>query len=117
MVKVMIVDDEKHFLEELSKILSDTKVYSVCGEYTNAFTAIGALCYEAPDILLTDVLMPGMSGIELAMYIRKKFPQTRVILMSENPSFAVEGYEAGVSGFILKPFNGSRVVETVRRLA
>jgi DNA-binding NarL/FixJ family response regulator len=37
--------------------------------------------------------------------------------MSENPSFAVEGYEAGVSGFILKPFIGRRVVETVRRLA
>jgi DNA-binding NarL/FixJ family response regulator len=49
MVKVMIVDNEKHFLEELSEIFSDARAYQVCGVYTNASSAITAIPEALPD--------------------------------------------------------------------
>ncbi len=69
-----------------------------------------------PDVLITDVLMPGMSGLELVRKIRSIKPDLSIILMSDNPSYAVNGYELGVSGFLLKPLVKSKVHETLNRL-
>lgn len=116
MVKVMIVDNEKQSQQEIRQILSQNEIYDICTEYTNAISAMEALEKERPDIVLTNVLMPGITGIELAEYVKKLYPLIQVILMSENLSFAVKGYEVGASGFILKPLIGKRVMETVKRI-
>ncbi len=116
MVRIMIVDSEKHSQEEIRQILSQNEAYDVCTEYTNAISAMEALEKEKPDIVLTNVLMPGMSGIALAEYVKKLYPLIQIILISENISFAAKGYDVGVSGFILKPLIGRRVLETVKRI-
>jgi len=116
MLKVMIVDDEKHFLEKLQQILSESSGYEVCGEYTDAFSAMEALQIAAPDILIADVLMPGMSGIGLVMQVKQLYPDIRIVLMIEKPGLAVEGYEVGVSGVILKPLTDRGVMRTLRRI-
>ena len=116
MLKVMIVDDEKHFLEKLQHIFSESSGYEVCGEYTDAFSAMEALQLAAPDILIADVLMPGISGIGLVKQVKQLYPDIRIVLMTENPCFAVEGYEVGVSGVILKPLTDRGVMKTLKRI-
>ena len=115
MLKVMIVDDEKHFLEKLHQIFSESSGYEVCGEYTDAFSALEALQIAAPDILIADVLMPGMSGIGLAMQVKQLYPDISIVLMAEKPCLAVEGYEVGVAGVILKPLTEGGVMKTLIR--
>ena len=116
MLKVMIVDDELNILAELRQILSASSGYEVCGEYTDAFSAMEVLPRAAPDILIADVLMPGMSGVGLAMLVKKLYPDIRIVLMAEKAGLAVEGYEVGVSGVILKPLTDSGVMKTLMRI-
>jgi len=87
------------------------KVYEVCGECTDAFSAMEALKRAVPEILITNVLMPGISGIELAMQVRRLYPDIRTVPMSEKPGYAVEGYEMRASCVILKPLTGSMVIK------
>jgi YesN/AraC family two-component response regulator len=116
MLKVMIVDDEKHCLEELQQILAACSSYEVCGEYTDAFSAMEALQIAVPDILIVDFLMPGMSGIGLTMQVKQLYPDISTVLMTEKPGLAVEGYEVGVSGVILKPLTDRGVMKTLGRI-
>ncbi len=116
MLKVMIVDDELHILEELRRIVSANSGYEVCGEYFDAFSTMEALQIATPDILIADVLMPGMSGFGLAMQVKQLHPDIRIVLMAEKPDLAVEGYEVGVSGVILKPMTDIGVMKTLKRI-
>ena len=112
----MIVDDEKSFLKKLLQILSESSGYEVCGEYTDAFSAKEALQTAVPEILIVDDLMPGMSGIGLVMQVKQLYPDIRIVLMTEKPCLAVEGYEVGVAGVILKPLTDRGVMRTLRRI-
>lgn len=117
MLSVMLVDDEKYYLDEISKILSEISDYEICGEYRNAFSAMESLENIVPDILITDLLMPGMSGIGLAKHVKHLYPNIKILLIVENHSLALEGFEAGVLGIILKPLIGIELLTTLRRVA
>ena len=113
MLKVMIVDDEKHCLEELRQILAASSGYEVCGEFSDAFSAIQALSRAAPDILLADILMPGISGIGLAIQAKRLYPDMKIVLMTEKPGLALEGFEVGVARVIMKPLTEKRSDEKI----
>lgn len=111
MIRVMIVDDEHHFMNELCDILSSRDDVEVCGRYFNGFAAFAALEKEKPDLVLTDMLMPGITGLELAVRVTGTRLSPQVVLMSENPSYAADAYAAGLAGFILKPLVKARVTD------
>ncbi len=116
MLKVMIVSNEMHCLNELRGILSAGSSYEICGEFSEAFSAMQALARVSPDILLADVLLPGMSGIGLAMRVKQQYPDIKIVLIVVSSSLAVEGYEVGAVGVILKPITAKSVLKTLKRL-
>ena len=112
----MVVDDERHFIDELEEIITDDLPFRVLGNCLNGISALKAVETLNPDVLIADVLMPGMSGLELARKVKSIRPDLPIILMSDNPSYAVSGYELGISGFLLKPLVKNKVHETLHRL-
>jgi len=78
--KVLVVDDEKLIVDTISEILEGAG-FHVMGAY-DGWTAVEAAGRFRPDYLLSDVLMPRMNGVELAIAIRKMYPETTVLLFS-----------------------------------
>jgi YesN/AraC family two-component response regulator len=112
----MLVDDERHFIDELEEIIKGDLPLKILANCYNGISALKAVEDLNPDVLITDVLMPGMSGLELARKVRNIKPDLPIILMSDNPSYAVSGYDIGISGFLLKPLVKDKVHDTLNRL-
>jgi CheY-like chemotaxis protein len=81
-VRVLIVDDDELFAESLAAMLNDEEAIDVVGWVSNALDAISFVTTEHPDVVLMDVAMPGMNGVEAAKIIARDDPQTRVVLLS-----------------------------------
>lgn len=104
MVKIIIADDHRMFRESLRKILSIEKVADVLAEASNGIELLELLNLHQPDIILMDISMPEMDGIEATRKAIEKQPNVKVLSLS---GFGEEKYyfsmvEAGAKGFVLK---------------
>jgi DNA-binding NtrC family response regulator len=115
-VRIMIVDDEIELLDSLKKVLQRRKM--------DVITAPGGeealrLLREKPiDVVVLDVKMPGMDGIEVLRRIKKEFPGVEVILLSGHPTVeaALEGVRLGAGEYLKKPPDIDELVGIIRRL-
>jgi DNA-binding NarL/FixJ family response regulator len=104
MTKIIIADDHMMFRESLRKILTIEKVADVIAEASNGFELLELLDTLRPEIVLMDISMPGMDGIEATRKAMEKQPELKVLTLS---SFGDEKYcfsmiDAGAKGFVLK---------------
>src|ERR1700687_1551451 len=106
--KILIIDDEPNVLSVLSSLLSSAHD---CRTATSAIEAIEYLKEEAYDLVLSDIVMPGMTGLELLAEITRLSPETVVILISGNLNIqnAIEALRRGAFDYVTKPFNLSDV--------
>lgn len=115
---VLIVDDEPLIVTGLSKKVDWEQIgCRVVGTAYNGSDAIDLLDRLDPDILLTDIVMPGKSGLELAAYLRENGRRTRVVLLStyDHFDYAREGIRMGVVDYILKPIDILKLMDAVRK--
>jgi two-component system response regulator AlgR len=120
---ILIVDDEplaRARLRELLGDAGDSVPHFVVGECGSATEALEAIHRLAPDIVLLDVQMPGMTGIELARHIsalaasgERRMPV--VVFVTAHDEFALEAFEVDAVDYLLKPVRGARLVEALRR--
>lgn len=103
MSSVLIVDDAELFREALKAALAQ-EGFEVVGVAANAMTGIDLAREHRPDLVVLDVLMPGMSGLEVVDSIIKASPRTRVVLLttSESAEDMLVGVKAGASGYVTK---------------
>ena len=103
-IKIFIVDDHQLVIDGIRSLLADSVQYSLAGSIQRPEEVLEMLETHEVDILLTDVSMPVMSGIELTRLVKKKFPHIKVIAISMHGESAVvkEMLDAGISGYILK---------------
>jgi len=116
MIRVVIAEDQAMVLGALAALLEIEGDIQVVGRAQNGEEALAICQREKPDVLLTDVEMPRMTGLELATAVRKT---TRVIILT---TFARGGYlrralEAGASGYLLKDSPAEQLANAVRRVA
>ena len=116
MIRVVIAEDQAMVLGALAALLEIEGDIEVVGRAQNGEEALAICQREKPDVLLTDVEMPRMTGLELAAAVRKT---TRVIILT---TFARGGYlrralEAGASGYLLKDSPAEQLANAVRRVA
>jgi len=114
-IKIFIVDDHSIFREGLSFVLSQIENYTVIGEAENGKVFLNLLDQQEPDIVLMDISMPEMDGIEATEKALKKIPDLKVITLS---SYGQESYyyrmiKAGVMGFVEKKAGKSEIKEAI----
>ena len=115
METILIVDDEKNYLLVLSAVLEE-EGYEVLTAVSGA-EALEVLASSEPDLVLTDMKMPGMDGIELLERIKARDPDLPVIMMTAHGTVdkAVEAMQKGAYTYLLKPFDNERLILYVRK--
>jgi len=128
MASILVVDDEVEVGEAIRRVL--TQAGFSCAVVTNAEAGLRAIDENPPDIVVTDVIMPKIHGLELCKILRSRYPRVRVIAISGGGSFGAQAYkpdaisthaylaaarEAGAQEILTKPFDLSDLLAAVRR--
>lgn len=119
LIKVVIVDDEYLERNLLKKCIDWTSLnMEMVGEAQDATEALDLICRESPDVLFTDIQMPGTDGIGLSELALKKFPEIHVVVITgfDKFEYAQRSIKAGISDFLLKPIDGEEVQKTAVKL-
>ncbi|MGI9238964.1 MAG: LytR/AlgR family response regulator transcription factor [Woeseiaceae bacterium] len=109
-MKVLIVDDEKPARDRLVQILEDEDDYDVVGEAGNGQEALALAARFEPDIVLLDIRMPGLDGIETAHHLNELDRTPAVVFATAYDEYAIDAFEARAVGYVLKPVRRSRLV-------
>lgn len=119
MLKIMIVDDMPIFLEYLRGCIDwEAYGFTICAEAHDGKEALEMMEQEYPDVVLTDITMPYIDGLELSEIITKQYPDTSVILITGNNEFeyARRAVRIGVCDYIVKPFEKEELLLSLLKL-
>jgi two-component system, LytTR family, response regulator AlgR len=117
--KMFIVDDEAPARARLKTLLSDIAAecpHELVGEADGAQRALDGIAAGTPDIVLLDVQMPGMTGIELAAHLMKMPSPPAVIFVTAYDEYALKAFEVHALDYLLKPVRAARLAEAIRRV-
>jgi DNA-binding NarL/FixJ family response regulator len=117
-LRVLVVDDHPVVRRGTARILEEAGI-QVAGEAATAEQALELTGHAAPDVVLADVRLPGMSGIELVTELRRRRPGTRVLILSSygDPGYVRAALEAGAAGYMLKTASDEELISAVRSAA
>jgi two-component system response regulator AlgR len=122
MPRIYIVDDEAPARQRLAVLLEDIRPDCPCelvGEADNAQTALDGVAALQPDIVLLDVQMPGMTGLELARLMTRgnqDEPAPAIIFVTAYDQYALNAFEVHALDYLMKPVRGSRLAEAITRV-
>ncbi|RYG02863.1 MAG: response regulator transcription factor [Chitinophagaceae bacterium] len=119
MTRLFIVDDHQLVVDGLRSLLINEPQFSIVGTCNKPAEVIPMLEENEVDILMTDVSMPGMSGVELTRLVKKRFPHTRVLALSMFGERQVirEMIDAGISGYILKNTGKEELLTALEKIS
>ena len=114
-MKLVIVEDDPILLESLKLLLSGESGINVVGAYNCAEDALRSLNNAAPEVMLADLGLPGMSGIELIKHAKSDMPQLEIMAHTvfEDRENVFSSIKAGASGYILKGSSPREIVEAI----
>jgi two-component system response regulator AlgR len=119
--RLFIVDDEAPARARLTMLLSDIAAecpHQLVGQADGAQAALDGIAAARPDIVLLDVQMPGMTGIELAAHLARELPDApAVIFISAYDEYALKAFDVHALDYLLKPVRAVRLAEAIRRVA
>jgi DNA-binding NarL/FixJ family response regulator len=119
MIRVMLVDDHEVVRLGIESAIDAAEGMTVVASVADGSTALTEAPVVAPDVVLLDVLMPGMDGIETCRRMREELPETRVVMLTshtdEDAVFAA--IMAGASGYLLKNTSSRAIVDAIRSVA
>jgi DNA-binding NarL/FixJ family response regulator len=108
-VSILIVDDHGVVIEGIKSVLRERLEFEVVGAAFNGRQAIDLVKDTRPDIVIMDISMTNMNGVEATKEIKRIFPETQIIIYSmfSNEEFVIELFKVGISGYVLKqdPFS------------
>jgi DNA-binding NarL/FixJ family response regulator len=115
--RLLIADDHALVREDLRTMLSGEDGLEVIAEANDGQQALDVCRELKPDLVLMDVRMPVMDGLEATKRIKDEMPKTSVMMvtMHENPDYLFEAVKAGAAGYVLKDASGERLLSAVRR--
>lgn len=115
-IRILIADDHTIVRQGLRKLLEEEPGMEVVGEATDGRDALTKATDLLPDIVLMDLSMPGLHGLEAARQIVKRLPKTRVLILSmhKNEAYVLQALQVGATGYILKDSASEEVVGAIR---
>jgi len=118
-IRVLLVDDQRLMREGLHILLELEPGLEIVGEADNGEAALSAYEKLQPDVVLMDVRMPGMDGVEATWRLRERWPKARVVILTtfDDDEYVFEGLRAGALGYLLKDVSGQDLAHAVRTVA
>jgi two-component system response regulator AlgR len=116
-MNILVVDDEPHARQRLRRLIEDLgNEYRVVAEATHGEDALTRCAEHSVDTVLLDILMPGMSGLEVASRLAGLDPPPAVILVTAYQEHALEAFACNVQDYLVKPVRRERLLEALERL-
>ena len=119
MLKVFLVEDEVVMRNGIkNNIPWEQEGFEFVGEASDGELAYPLIKREKPDILITDIRMPFMDGLELSRLVKKELPQIKIIILSGYNEFdyAKTAISIGVTDYLLKPISSAKLLEAVKKV-
>lgn len=118
-IRIVIADDHRLFREGLMSMLAREGDIHCVAEAVDGLAAVKLCRQHGPDVLVTDIAMPGLNGLEALRRLRGEMPDLRVLVLSahDDERLVLAAMEAGANGYVLKDCAGSELAEAVRTVA
>jgi DNA-binding NarL/FixJ family response regulator len=119
MITVSVIEDNDQFRNALEAIIHAQDDFALAGAYESAEKALQGLIETPPDIVITDISLPGMRGTELIMHLKDKMQQTQFMVCSihDDNDTIFDALKCGASGYILKdPVTAAEIIKAIRDL-
>jgi DNA-binding NarL/FixJ family response regulator len=116
--RVLIVDDHEIFRRGLRALLEPSSEWQICGEAVDGWDAVEQCQSLKPDIVVLDVSMPRLNGLEAARLIKKEDPEPKIVIITQHdsPQIRSAALEAGARAFVTKSAVGNELVTALRSL-
>ena len=112
--KILLADDHTMFVEALQKVLEPE--FELVGSVGDGRALLDAASRLRPDVILLDLSMPLLNGIDAAQLLRRLVPDTKVVFLSMHgdPMYVTEAFRAGASGYVLKRASAAELIQAIR---
>lgn len=118
-MNTIILADDHQILREALRLLLETQAdFQVVAEAGDGLVTLELVEKFHPDVLILDMMMPGLSGLEVARRVRRNFPKMKVIILSmyDMESYVVDSLLAGVAGYVLKKSSSQELISAIRQV-
>ncbi|MEH7298799.1 response regulator transcription factor [Neobacillus drentensis] len=117
--KIVIIDDHQLFREGVKRILEFEKSFQVVAEGDDGSEALGLVQEYQPHVVIMDINMPQMNGVEATRELVEKYPDTKVIILSihDDENYVTHALKTGACGYLLKEMDADALIEAVRVVA
>ncbi|WP_066315132.1 response regulator transcription factor [Bacillus sp. FJAT-29814] len=117
--KIIIIDDHQLFREGVKRILEFEKSFQVVAEGDDGSEAVTLVEEHRPDVVIMDINMPQMNGVEATRELVGKYPDTKVIILSihDDENYVTHALQTGACGYLLKEMDADALIEAVRVVA
>lgn len=117
-ISVSIVEDDKLIRESLMEMINDAQGFSCIGNYGDCESAIKDISKNKPDVMLMDIELPGISGIDGVKLIKEKFPKIDIVMLTvhEDLSLVFKALSAGASGYLDKSASDKKILESLKEI-
>src|SRR3984885_4494719 len=114
-LRTLVVDDEPVARKVLREELESIADVEIVGEADDGISALEQIVSRRPDLVLLDLQMPGMGGLDVVRKIRRGARLPAIVIVTAYDKYALEAFEAGAVDYLLKPIGQERLVEAVER--
>lgn len=117
-IKVSIVDDNEGIRSSLATLIRRAPTLKLLGEYADAETALKDIPTKVPDVVLMDINLPGMNGVECVRQLKAALPKLQVLMLTvyEDSDSLFNSFKAGASGYLLKRTASARLLEAIHEV-
>src|SRR5687767_11728088 len=117
--RIVLADDHPVVRHGVRSLLQSDAELSVVGEASDGIETVQVVEKLSPDVLVVDLMIPGLNGLEITRQVRQRSPMTRVIILSmhANEPYVLEALKNGASGYVLKDSSGTDLIQAVRLVA
>ena len=116
LIKVAIVDDDEGIRTSLAALIRRAQNFRLTGDYPDAETALKEIPRRPPDVVLMDINLPGMNGVECVRQLKATLPSLHILMLTvyEDSDSLFNSLKAGASGYLLKRTASARLLEAIR---
>jgi DNA-binding NarL/FixJ family response regulator len=117
-IKVAIVDDNDNIRNSLAEVINDSANLKLAGVFEDGQAAVAAISQLKPDVVIMDIEMPGMDGVECVRRLKAQLPEVNVLMLTvyEDSDRLFESLKAGAGGYLLKRTSSAGLVQAIREL-